>query len=74
MRISISSTTKIVKLNGVPARIWQGETESGIKVHCYITRIAIDRDETRTEEFECDLEEHEAPRLDLRVIPLNLLI
>ncbi len=44
MKITVENTTKIVTLNGVPARIWEGFTESGIKCHCYITRIAIDKD------------------------------
>lgn len=44
MTITIKSTTKMVELNGVPARIWEGETESGIPVHCYITRIAHHKD------------------------------
>src|SRR3990172_7172962 len=44
MKITLESTSHIVNLiNGglpVPARIWEGTTESGIPVHCYITRIA----------------------------------
>lgn len=39
MKITIESTDKIVYLNGIPARIWEGETASGICVHCFITRI-----------------------------------
>ena len=48
MKITIESTSKIVSLNGIPARIWEGETENGIKVHCFISRIAVDRNETHT--------------------------
>ena len=51
MKITVENTSKIVTLNGVPARIWEGFTESGIECHCYITRIAIDKDEPRSEEF-----------------------
>lgn len=50
MKITIENTSKIVSLNGIPARIWEGETENGIKVHCFISRIAVDRNETHTEE------------------------
>lgn len=35
MKITVESTDKIVHLDGVPARIWDGETSTGIKVHCY---------------------------------------
>ena len=45
MKITVENTSKIVTLNGVPARIWEGFTESGIECHCYITRIAIDKDD-----------------------------
>jgi len=31
MKAVIESTTKITELNGVPARIWEGETESCLK-------------------------------------------
>jgi hypothetical protein len=74
MKIKIRSTTKVVTLNGVPARIWEGETESGIRVHCYVTRVAIDKDEKRTEEFERDLQEHEPPSREIEAIPLRMII
>lgn len=54
MKITIESTDKIVYLNGIPARIWEGETASGICVHCFITRIAVRKDEPRVEEFTAD--------------------
>lgn len=62
MKISIESTTKLVELNGIPARIWEGTTESGIKVHCFITRIAVNKnDATAIEEFDRELQECAAP-------------
>ena len=74
MKITIKSTTKITHLNDVPARIWEGETESGIKLHCYITRVAIDKDETRSEEFEKELQEQETPSAEVEAIPLRLIL
>ncbi len=65
MKITINSTTKIVNLNGVPARIWEGTTDSGIKLHCFITRIAIDKDESRVEEFEQELQKVEVPSVEV---------
>lgn len=61
MKITIKNTNKIVELNGVPARLWEGQTESGIKVHCFVTRIAIDHDELRANEFEKELLETTQP-------------
>ena len=73
MRITIESTTKVVTLNGVPARIWEGRTESGVPVHAYVTRIAVERTED-TAEFERDLQEHRAPSPEVEAIPLRLLL
>jgi hypothetical protein len=74
MKLSIESTTKIVHLNKVPARIWEGTTESGIKVHCYITRVAIDKDEPNAEEFEKELQECKEPSAEIRNLPLSLIL
>lgn len=79
MIITIESTTKVVQLSGsygepVPARIWEGKTESGIKVHCYITRIAVEEDEPRTEEFEQELMQCRTPSAGVLSIPLRLIL
>ena len=75
MKITIESTTKIVTLDdSIPARIWEGETESGIKVHCFITRIAIAKEETRTEEFQKELQETRAPSAEMMAFPSRLIL
>lgn len=74
MKITIESTDKIVHLNGIPARIWEGETASGIRVHCFITRIAVGKDEPRIEEFEAELEETVSPSPEIAVYPSRLII
>ena len=74
MKIIIESTTKIIELNGIPARIWEGKTESGIKVHCFITRIAIDKDEIRTDEFQNELQEQKEPSIEIKAYPLGLIL
>jgi len=73
MKIEIESTTKIVHLNGVPARIWEGKTASGIPVHCFITRIAIGKD-AETSEFERELQEHRPPTAEIEAIPLRMIL
>jgi hypothetical protein len=74
MQITIFNTEKIVTLDGIPARIWEGETSTGIKVHCYITRIAVDKDEPRIDEFQKELEEQKPPSPGIAAIPLNLIL
>lgn len=73
MKITIESTSKIVELNGVPARVWEGKTESGIPVHCYVTRIAVERDQDGSE-FERELQEHRAPSAAIEAIPLRMIL
>jgi hypothetical protein len=74
MKVAIESTSKIVELNGVPARVWEGETESGIKIHCFITRVAIDKDEPRSQEFERELKEQRTPSPEIFAIPARLIL
>jgi hypothetical protein len=77
MKITIESTTKIVELKtdsgSVPARIWEGKTETGIPVHCYITRIAVIEKED-TSQFERELKEQRAPSPEAEAIPLRLIL
>jgi len=72
MRITIESTSKVVQLNGVPARIWEGKTESGIPVHYYVTRIATNSKDTS--EFERELQRHRAPSAEVEAIPLRMIL
>lgn len=67
MKITIESTPEICVVfsgditdasPGVPARVWKGKTESGIEIICFITRIAVDKDDD-CEEFERELLEAE---------------
>lgn len=73
MRIAIESTTKIVHLNGVKARVWEGVTESGIPVLCFVTRIAV-KDGLDTSEFEKELQEHRVPSIEAEAIPLRMIL
>lgn len=76
MQVQLTSTSKIVELNGVPARIWEGVTDSGIKCHAYITRIAIDANEPpeAVAEFETELQEQRAPSAAIQSIPLKMIL
>lgn len=74
MKLIIQNTSKIVELNGIPCRIWEGMTESGIVVHAYIPRVAIDKHELRAHEFEKELKEVCSPTPEIASIPLKLII
>ena len=80
MKITIENTDKLVMFavngNEVPARVWQGETSTGIPVQVFITRIApeIPRVDPRNEEFARELKECAAPRLTIEAIPLRMIL
>ena len=57
----------------VGARIWEGHTESGIPVHCFVTRIAVPNSSDHSE-FERELQEHAPPSADVQAIPLHLIL
>ena len=65
MKIIIENTDKIVNLNGVPVRIWEGQTDSGIKINAFIYRIAINNDEPDSviNQFQTELQEQKPPNL-----------
>lgn len=84
MKITIESTSKIVQLvvNGreIDARVWQGETDSGIPVQAFITRIApeIPKTDPRIDELTAQFTAELMRRADLRptveAIPLRMII
>lgn len=84
MRITIENTSKIVRLvvgtAEVPARIWQGETEDGIPVQCFITLIAPEVPETdpaidaKTAAFEEQLKRVASPRPTVAAIDARMIL
>ena len=57
----------------MPARIWEGRTESGIPVHCFVTRIMALKTEN-LEQFERELTEQKPPSADVQVYPLRMVL
>ena len=73
MKIEIESTDKIVELDGVPARIWEGKTDSGIPVHCFVTRISPQTHDN-IEQFEAELKEQKVPSAEILSYPLRMVL
>lgn len=78
MKIIVESTSRLVdiEVNGtkVPARIWEGKTDSGIPVTCAITRVAVHKDQNQ-DQFRRELEECKAPSAEaIEAIPLRMII
>jgi len=76
MKVTMESTSKIVQLNGVPARIWEGRTETGIPCHAYVTRIAVAEglQPEQYRDFEFELNETRKPSAEIEAIPLRMIL
>lgn len=72
MRITVDSTTRIVIANGIECRIWQGESQRGIRVQLMVPRIAADAGQDQSE-FEAELIENIPPR-GIQAFPFRMLI
>lgn len=77
MKVALESTTKTVELliDGarVPARVWEGVTDKGVRCHAFIVRIAVHKDDDAAE-FERDLRECAAPTPEVAAIPLRPIL
>lgn len=73
MKIEVESTEKIVELNGIPARVWDGKTSSGIPVHCFVTRISPQTNEN-IEQFERELKEQKAPTPEITAYSPRMIL
>ena len=84
MKLILESTNKIVELKGgilnhegfVPARVWEGKTESGIPVICMISRVAVSNDAGQEvlEQFGRELEECRVPSAEAQSFPLRMIL
>lgn len=76
MRITIEPTSKIVELNGVPARIWEGRTEDGADCMVFVTRVAVSEGYPPSvhQKFQDALKETRAPSPEAQAYPLRLVL
>jgi hypothetical protein len=76
-KVQLESTSKIVELvidgKPIPARIWEGATEGGIRCHAFITRIAVANNDDSSE-FDRDLKECAAPSVEVAMFPSRLIV
>lgn len=73
MKIQLENTTKIVELNGVPTRVWEGFTETGLRIHCFIALVAADKDDD-SRELAIELSAQSAPSPAIEAYPLRMII
>lgn len=73
MKATLESTSKIVTMNGIPCRIWEGKTESGIPFHAYIVRVAVAPNQDNSQ-FEKELTETAVPSAEVAAIPMRMIL
>ena len=73
VKITIESTDKIAKLNGIDCRIWEGHTAAGVPMHCYIARVAVSKAED-VGAFNLELQETRPPSREIEAIPARLVL
>ena len=71
--ITIHSTTKIVHLDGLPCRVWEGKTERGVPILCFVSRVAVNNDADQSQ-FEEELREQRNPSAEVVAIPLRMIL
>jgi hypothetical protein len=60
VKITITSTAQITRLDGCPVRLWEGVTESGIRCHVFVRMLAVSRADDSAE-FDRELIEQLPP-------------
>lgn len=51
MKLTLTSTERMVTINNVPCRVWEGTTADGVRCVAFVRRIAV-RGDARLDEFE----------------------
>lgn len=78
MKLEIESTDRIVNINNeLDARVWQGQTDSGLKVAVLVPRIAIseDQDDKTIALFKKEMSNHFEPfKSTIKAFPTKVQI
>ena len=74
--LTMSPTSKVVMVNGVPARIWEGRTSGGVEVHAFVTRVCVSEKYPAEvhARFRKALQETKKPSADVEGYPLRLIL
>lgn len=73
MKVTLEPTSLMVTVNGVPCRVWQGQTESGLQIHAHIALVGTD-ERAEAPELEAALQQVATPRAELAGYPLRLVL
>jgi len=73
MRLTLTPTDQLITVNGVPARVWIGETDEGIAIQACITRIAVSQ-EVDCAAFERALRAQPAPTPERPAFSMRMVL
>lgn len=74
MKLTIESTTRVINVNGVPARVWEGTSENGTPVYLAVTRVAVPEGADQAP-FQKELQTHKGPSdAAVQCFPLRMVI
>jgi len=73
MEMTLQSTSKIVEIDSVPARVWEGVSARGIPVRAYINRVVAKRSDD-SQAFQLELQEHTAPSAVVAALPTHITL
>lgn len=75
MIIILKNTDRIVDVNGIKSRLWEGKAEDGTPISVLIIRIAVEASEKNQEQFEKELEICSPPSsVAAAAFPIRLVI
>jgi len=74
LKVTLESTSQIVNASGIDCRVWEGETEHGVRVVALIPRLAVKNGQD-TAQFEAELQETRAPSIEAQqAYPLRMIL
>lgn len=73
MKITITSTSTLTHMDGVPVRVWDGVTEDGVACKVFVHMLAVTDAAADTSAFDRDLKTQAEPR-ELRTISLRQIL
>lgn len=73
MKAQLESTSKIITVNGIEARVWEGLTENGIRFHAFIVRVGVEKTSDLSQ-FEAELKETRPPSPEVAAYPARMIL
>jgi hypothetical protein len=74
MKATLESTARVISVNGVPARVWEGKTEGGTDVFFAVCQVAAPSQQDNSELKNALIEHTEPSEGAMRVFPLHMVL